>query len=115
MLSEFFSGKKLIKLTNSDEMNAHGAAIQAAILSGEGQELLKDVLTLDLYPHSLGIDAGDGVMDIVVPRNTTLPTKKQKNLSIKQIQSTMNFKVFEGERGLTKDNNFIRSLNIEGF
>ena len=82
MLSEFFSGKHLNKSINPEEAVAYGAAVQATILSGEGCDKVKDLLLLDIAPLSLGVENGKGQMTIVVPGNTTIPTKKQAIISV---------------------------------
>ena len=76
MLSEFFNGKQLNRSINPDEAVAYGATVQAAILSGEGGEDLDKVLVLDVAPLSQGIETAGGVMTVLIPRNTNIPTKK---------------------------------------
>jgi L1 cell adhesion molecule like protein len=76
MLQDFFNGKQLNRSINPDEAVAYGATVQAAILSGEGSEQVKDLLLLDVAPLSQGIETAGGVMTVLIPRNTCIPTKK---------------------------------------
>merc|ERR1711981_1228637 len=76
MISEFFNGKELCKSINPDEAVAFAAAVQAAVLNGDDDAKLGEILLLDVAPLSLGIETAGGVMTKLIPRNTTVPTKK---------------------------------------
>jgi len=119
LLQDFFNGKELCKSINPDEAVAYGAAVQAAILTGQDcdneNSKLTDLLLLDVTPLSLGLETLGGVMSVLIPRNTTIPTKMEMVLSehqmIKSIDSdnktSIHIQVYEGERTRTRDNNLL--------
>ena len=116
LVSDFFNGKEPCKSINPDEAVAYGAAVQAAILSGDtSSKSTNEILLLDVAPLSLGIETAGGVMTALIKRNTTIPTKKSETFStFSDNQPGVLIQVFEGERARTKDNNLMGKFELSG-
>ncbi len=110
IVKDFFS-KEPHKGVNPDEVVAVGAAIQGGVLAGD----VKDVLLLDVTPLSLGIETLGGVMTVLIPRNTTIPTKKAETFSTAEdSQTTVEIHVLQGERPMAIDNKTIGRFQLTG-
>src|SRR6202158_3437768 len=110
MVREFF-GREPHKGVNPDEVVAVGAAVQAGVLAGE----VKDLLLLDVTPLSLGIETLGGVMTTLIPRNTTIPTRKSEIFSTAaDNQTSVEVHVLQGERPLARDNRTLGRFHLVG-
>ncbi|WP_299226471.1 molecular chaperone DnaK [Sulfurihydrogenibium sp.] len=107
-IREFF-GKEPNKSVNPDEVVAVGASIQGAVLAGE----VKDVLLIDVTPLSLGIETLGGVMTVLIPRNTPIPTKKCEMFTTAvDNQTTVEIAVYQGERSIARENKLLGSFRL---
>jgi len=114
LLRDYF-GKDPIKSINPDEAVAHGAAVQAAIISGDASKALSNMLLIDVAPLSLGVETQGGEMTIVIERNTSIPASRSSTFTtFKDDQESVEIKVFEGERPYTKYNNLLGTFSLNG-
>merc|ERR1711920_973066 len=96
-------------------MGAYGAAVQAAIVSGAGNEEVQNMLLLDVSPLSLGIEMAGGLMSRLIERNSTIPTNKSQDFTTAEdYQQHVDISVYEGERPMVKDNNYLGKFTLEG-
>ena len=106
-----FFGKELNKSVNPDEVVAAGAAIQGAVLSGDKT----DILLIDVTPLSLGVETAGGVMTVMIPRNTAIPTaQKEIFTTYSNNQNAVDVKIFQGERKMAEDNRMLGVFRLDG-
>ena len=110
LIHEVF-GKEPNKSVNPDEAVAIGAAIQAAILAGSAKD--KDIVLVDVTPLTLGIEVKGGLMEPIIPRNTTIPVRKSKIFTTAEdFQTEVEIRVYQGERAMARDNIFLGSFRL---
>jgi len=111
LVRELTGGKEPHKGVNPDEVVAIGAALQAGVLSGE----VRDMVLLDVTPLSLGVETLGGVMTVLIPRNTTIPTRKTELFSTAEDgQTAVDIHVLQGERPMAKDNMTLGRFRLDG-
>ncbi|XP_021713333.1 heat shock protein 70 A1-like [Aedes aegypti] len=115
LLQNFFVGKSLNMSINPDEAVAYGAAVQAAILSGNKDTTIQNVLLVDVAPLSLGIETAGGLMTNIIDRNSRIPCKQMKTFTTyADNQPGVAVQVYEGERAMTRDNNLLGKFELVG-
>lgn len=115
LLSEYFNGKKLNMSVNPDEAVAYGAAVQAAILNGDKSDVLSELVILDATPLTLGVETAGQIMTPMIPRGSTIPTKKSNTFSTySDNQPACSIVIYEGERKFTRDCNKLGEFTLSG-
>ncbi|KAI9096011.1 hypothetical protein K1719_026158 [Acacia pycnantha] len=112
-LQDLFNGKELCRSINPDEVVAYGAAVQAAILSGQGNENLQGIVLREVTPLSLGFELHGDLMQVVIPRNTSIPTSMSSTATTTfDNQTEAQITIFQGERTRSNDNNWLGTFNV---
>ncbi len=106
LIQEFFNGKKPNKFINNKESFANGASILGAVITNVKNENIEKINVLGVIPFSLGIEGENGEMECIIPRHSTIPTKKTREI-VSTFKNNV-IKVYEGENKLVKDNNFLK-------
>lgn len=115
LLSEYFNGKKLNMSVNPDEAVAYGAAVQAAILNGDKSDVLSELVILDATPLTLGVETAGQIMTPMIPRGSTIPTKKSNTFSTySDNQPACSIVIYEGDRKFTRDCNKLGEFTLSG-
>ncbi|XP_074266580.1 heat shock cognate 70 kDa protein-like [Silene latifolia] len=117
LLQKFFDGKELCKGINPDEAVAYGAAVHAGILCGRNTD--ENLTLVDVVPLSLGVEMGSGDMSVVIPRNTTVPTRQERiygtlHTTEDCLASVLKIHVYEGEKNTAQDNNKLGVFELSG-
>ncbi|XBI18806.1 hypothetical protein VPH35_060487 [Triticum aestivum] len=116
MLQDLFDGKELCPDINPEEAVAHGAAILGAMASRVPAGDLLDLFLLDTTPHSLGVEeSGDGIMTVIVPKNTTIPIRREQIISLQSHhKKSIVISVFQGENATARENRLLGELKLSG-
>ena len=115
LLTIMFKGKELNRTVNPDEVVAAGAALQAFRMSNPNDPFSENVVLLDVTPLTLGVETLKKIMTPLIPKNTTIPTKKKRKFTTdSDYQKSVLIRIFEGERKMTKDNFLVGSFELQG-
>jgi endoplasmic reticulum chaperone BiP len=115
LIKDYFDGKEPAKNINPDEAVAYGAAVQGALICGDASVGAKNMIIIDMTPLTLGIELVGGVMGKVVPRGTSIPTKKSETFTTESDNQTqLEVAIYEGERPLVKANHLLGRFTLKG-